>query len=74
MQTNPSPSTPVKCYWVLDGTSKAYVLREEIKRQGGYFVNDHKAWAINNPSEQAINVLRCSGLIVQFRKFMGGEK
>ena len=31
-------------YWVLDGDSSSYELREEIKAWGGYFDRDHKKW------------------------------
>lgn len=72
--TTPAQSKPVvKCFWVLDGTSKTFVLRQEIKNQGGYYLADHKAWCIDNPDERTINVLKSSGLVIQFRKWKGGS-
>lgn len=61
--------TPSRTYWVLDGTSKSYDLKEEIKSWGGYWVKEHKAWCIDNPDETAIRVLKSAGLQVQFRRY-----
>lgn len=59
---------PAKEYWIVDGTHKTYDLREEIKSWGGYFVNDHKCWAITDPCASAKNVFLSSGLKLQFRR------
>jgi len=64
-------STVVKCFWILDGSEKAYSLRQEIKNHGGYWVEDHRSWCIDDPDESTINVFRMAGLIVQFRKYRG---
>lgn len=66
--------TTVKCFWVLDATEKAYFKREQIKGCGGYFVREHSAWCIDNPSENARNFLtETCGLVLQFRKYKGNE-
>ena len=61
--------TPSKTYWIIDGTSKSYDLREEIKAWGGYWVKEHKSWCIDEPCENAMRVLKAAGLILQFRKY-----
>ena len=38
-------------YWVLDGTSRSYDLREEIKSWGGWWESTHKNWCISTNGE-----------------------
>ena len=61
--------TPIKTYWILDGDSKAYDMREEIKAWAGYFVREHKAWCIDDPCELSRKALTSLGLILQFRRY-----
>lgn len=59
---------PGKEYWVMSGASTSYDLREEIKSWGGFWVPDHKCWAITNPCDKAKLVLKGAGLSLQFRR------
>lgn len=55
-------------YWVLDGDSSSYELREEIKAWGGYFDRDHKKWCIDGPDKSCIQALSRMGLNLQWRR------
>ena len=57
-------------YYILNGASKAYDLREEIRNWGGYYVPEYKCWAIASPCEKAKRVLKLVGLKLQFRKLI----
>jgi len=67
MQTQTEKSK--KVYWILDGEEKTFMKRDTIKKLGGYFVPDHKAWCIDNPKPETIDFLKVMGLTVQFRRF-----
>lgn len=56
-----------KNYWILDGDSRTYDLREEIKAQGGRWNNDFKCWMINNINKDSdsYKILKSCGLILQ---------
>lgn len=74
MQTsiNPGAAIPVvsvKCFWILDGSEKTFFKREIIKSCKGYFVREHNAWCIDNPSEKAVELIRSNGMVLQFRKY-----
>ena len=55
-------------YWITDGASRAYDLKEEIKSWGGFWVNDHKSWCILNPDEGLKSLFKSMGLRLQFRR------
>ena len=57
-----------KEYWITDGESKTYDLREEIQSWGGYWVPEHKSWAILEPCQVALGALKSAGLRFQFRR------
>jgi len=63
-------SEPLKCFWILDGDNKAFHKREEIKALSGYFDGDHKAWCINSPGPEVVNIIKNNGLVLQFRRFV----
>ncbi len=56
-----------KDYWILDGTSRSYDLKEEVKAWGGYWVKDHRAWRIDclDKNSNAYNTLKSCGLVLQ---------
>ena len=58
---------PKNSYYLIDGKSRAYDCREEIKSWGGFWNPRAKFWQINDPSEEARNVFKQSGLILQFK-------
>lgn len=61
---------PIEEYWVQNGTSNSYELREEIKNWGGFWVPEHKCWAITAPCDSAKRVLKSIGLKLQFRRLV----
>lgn len=74
MKTNlvTNPATMMlasRCYWILDGSQKAFIRRDVIKALGGYFVREHESWCIDNPDEKARDLIKNNGLILQFRKY-----
>lgn len=52
-------------FWIIDGDSSTYDLRQEIKSKGGKFNKDFKCWEIENPTDEVKKFLRNCGLIVQ---------
>ena len=49
-------------FWITDGRSKAYDLKQEIKNHGGKWDPDKKRWYLINPDQSTIRVLKMSGL------------
>lgn len=68
------PPPSIKVYWILDGDEKAYFKRDIIKLVNGYFVREHSAWCIDNPSPDVIDHLKKHGLVTQFRRFQECRK
>lgn len=59
--------TRLQSYWILDGSSKAYDLKEEIKNQGGKYNPDFKCWWIDrvNVHHPIYKLLKLIGLKLQ---------
>lgn len=56
-----------KDYWIMDGSSSTYELKQEIKSYGGIWYPDFNCWKIKNinkESEAYINLKIC-GLNLQ---------
>ena len=70
-KTNSPSVVATKIYWITDGTNKAYHYRDTIEILGGYFVKEHSAWCIDNPSEQVMDIIKTHGMTTQFRKYKG---
>lgn len=70
MQQNDSSTiAPVRSFWILDGDTKTFVMRSEIKDIGGYWDLNHKAWCIDDPGESIIQAIWNLGMKIQFRRF-----
>lgn len=54
-------------YWLLDGRSRAYDVKEELKAQGAKWDRHHKHWFITGPSPEKITFLKNLGLKLQWR-------
>ena len=61
---------PIKEFWIQNGVSSSYDMKEEIGNWGGYWVPDHKSWAITDPCESAKRVIKLIGLKLQFRRYL----
>ena len=62
-------TSTLRDYWIIDGDSRTYDLREEIKNWGGYWVPEHKCWRIDGLSrnDPAFKILRKIGLVLQVK-------
>jgi len=56
-------------YWILDGSSSSYDLKEEIKNWCGFWVPEHKTWCIKTCKDStAYKTLTAIGLRLQWRR------